>query len=39
MDNIYNAMISLFVVSTMEGWPDTMYFYIDGSEDGPVRNN
>ena len=24
-DNFINAMMSLFVVSSLEGWPDIMY--------------
>ena len=31
-------MVSLFVLSTLEGWPDYMYLTIDGatSETGPI---
>ncbi len=24
-DNIYQSLVSLFVLSTLEGWPDYMY--------------
>ena len=24
-DNIYNAMLTLFIVSTLESWPDITY--------------
>jgi len=26
-DNIFNTYTSLFVLSTLEGWPDYMYIY------------
>jgi hypothetical protein len=34
-------MVSLFVLSTLEGWPDYMYNLIDGGKEdtGPVYNN
>lgn len=34
-------MISLFVVSTFEGWPDLLYVAIDSNEEnkGPIHNN
>ena len=34
-------MVSLFVLSTLEGWPDYMYNLIDGGkeETGPILNN
>lgn len=37
MDNVLNGMITLFVVATLEGWPDLMYTYTDinGLEIGP----
>jgi len=37
MDNAVRAMITLFVVSNNEGWPDVMYAYGDatGVETGP----
>jgi voltage-dependent calcium channel L type alpha-1D len=36
-----DAMISLFVVSTFEGWPDLLYVAIDSNEEdrGPVHNS
>lgn len=38
-DNIVNAMISLFVLSTFENWPGYGYDWVDGSVDGPVLDN
>lgn len=37
MDNVIRAMMTLFVVSNNEGWPDVMYMYVDatGLETGP----
>ena len=39
-DNVLNAMLTLFIVSTLEGWPDIMYQAVDGAgiEEGPVEN-
>uniref|UniRef100_A0A0K0E6W3 Voltage-dependent L-type calcium channel subunit alpha n=1 Tax=Strongyloides stercoralis TaxID=6248 RepID=A0A0K0E6W3_STRER len=39
-DNVLDAMISLFVVSTFEGWPDLLYVAINSNEEdrGPVHN-
>ncbi|KAI6214212.1 hypothetical protein M3Y94_00241300 [Aphelenchoides besseyi] len=39
-DNVLDAMISLFVVSTFEGWPDLLYVAINSNEEdhGPVYN-
>jgi hypothetical protein len=36
-DNIFNAMITLFIVSTLEAWPDIMFYFVDGDlpESGP----
>uniref|UniRef100_A0A4W4GAG7 Voltage-dependent L-type calcium channel subunit alpha n=1 Tax=Electrophorus electricus TaxID=8005 RepID=A0A4W4GAG7_ELEEL len=40
-DNVLNGMLTLFTVSTFEGWPKLLYKAIDSSmEDvGPVYNN
>ena len=38
-DNINSSFTSLFVLSTLEGWPDYMYNLIDGGEKGPILNN
>jgi hypothetical protein len=40
-DNILQSMISLFVLSTLEGWPEYMYQVIDGGKQdtGPIRDN
>jgi hypothetical protein len=40
-DNIYNAMIALFVLTTLEGWPNIMYPTMDSDlpEAGPKRDN
>ena len=37
MDNAMSAMMTLFIVSNNEGWPDVMYAYGDatGVETGP----
>jgi hypothetical protein len=40
-DNVGNGMISLFVVSSLEGWPDVMFQALDlnGPGKGPTYNN
>ncbi|GMT23860.1 hypothetical protein PFISCL1PPCAC_15157, partial [Pristionchus fissidentatus] len=40
-DNVANAMVSLFVVSTFEGWPDLLYVAINSNDEdhGPVYNS
>ncbi|KAJ6659460.1 hypothetical protein lerEdw1_018694 [Lerista edwardsae] len=40
-DNVFSAMMSLFTVSTFEGWPQLLYTAIDShSEDmGPIYNH
>lgn len=38
-DNIINGMITLFVLSTLEGWPDYMYNFFDADEVGPRYNS
>lgn len=40
-DNVGDAMVSLFVVSTFEGWPQLLYVAIDSNEEdkGPVHNS
>lgn len=39
-DNIGSALTTLYVVSSLEGWPDIMFMTIDGyySDTGPVKN-
>ena len=39
-DNIYNAMITLYVISSLEGWPNIMFLAIDANEktEGPKRD-
>ena len=32
-DNILSGMVTLFVLSTLEGWPDWMYYFIDAGDD------
>ena len=32
-------MVSLFVISTLEGWPDYLYQALDATSDGPVQDN
>ena len=31
-DNYINSLISLFVLSTLEGWPNYLFLLIDGGE-------
>lgn len=40
-DNIYESLVSLFVLSTLEGWPDYLYEVVDGNdkERGPTPDN
>lgn len=33
-DNVINAMQTLFIVSSLEGWPDIMYHAIDSTDEG-----
>ena len=36
-DNIIEGFVALFVISTMEGWPDYLVQFVDGNnpEEGP----
>ena len=38
-DHIGNAMLTLFILSTVEAWPNYMYYFVDADEKGPYRNN
>uniref|UniRef100_UPI00358FC450 voltage-dependent L-type calcium channel subunit alpha-1D-like isoform X2 n=1 Tax=Myxine glutinosa TaxID=7769 RepID=UPI00358FC450 len=40
-DNVFGAMMTLFTISTFEGWPELLYKAIDSSEEGigPIYNN
>lgn len=40
-DNIINAMQTLFVVSSLEGWPDILKAALDANseDEGPIENN
>nr|XP_046235859.1 dihydropyridine-sensitive L-type skeletal muscle calcium channel subunit alpha-1-like isoform X3 [Scatophagus argus] len=40
-DNIFNGMLTLFTISTFEGWPKILYRAIDSNleDKGPVYNN
>ena len=38
-DNIISGMITLFVVSTLEGWPDYLFNFMDADDSGPIKNN
>ena len=41
-DNIANGMLSLFVLSTQEVWPNYILNFIDASDDensAPILNN
>jgi len=31
-------MLNLFVLSTIEGWPTYMYYYVDADENGPMKD-
>lgn len=35
-ENAGNSMISLFILSTLEGWPDYLMEAIDSNHDGPI---
>ncbi|KAG5899700.1 hypothetical protein JTB14_030094 [Gonioctena quinquepunctata] len=39
-DNVLKAMLTLFTVSTFEGWPNLLYVSIDSNEEknGPIHN-
>ncbi|KAM9369325.1 voltage-dependent L-type calcium channel subunit alpha-1S [Phaethornis superciliosus] len=39
-DNVFSAMMSLFTVSTFEGWPELLYMAIDtnAEDSGPIYN-
>ncbi len=41
MDNIVQAMLSIFVFATLEGWNDLVYNYLDSNEAiyGPIFEN
>lgn len=32
-------MLTLFVLSTLEGWPNYLFYFIDASSEGPVKDN
>lgn len=38
-DNYLTSMRSLFVLSTLEGWPDYCVQLMDGGIPGPIKNN
>ena len=41
-DNIMNGMLTLFVLSTMEGWPNYLLNFMDAGDDensAPILNN
>lgn len=37
-DNIGSAMLFLFILSSFEGWPDYVWYFIDADESGPIKN-
>lgn len=44
-DNIFNSIITLFVLSTVEGWPNYLFYFVDadkisddGENLGPEKN-
>ena len=38
-DNFGIAMVTLFEISTFEGWPWHMYFFINGTKVGPMKHS
>jgi hypothetical protein len=32
-------MLTLFVLSTLEGWPNYLFYFVDADESGPIRDN
>lgn len=36
MDNIGSSMLTLFILSTLEGWPNYMHQFLDATTEGPV---
>ena len=36
-DNIFEAMITLFIISSLEGWPTIMFNSIDSGSEDEVR--
>lgn len=40
-DNIYKAMVTLFIISSLEGWPSIMFITIDSNEStyGPEKDS
>lgn len=31
-DNIFNSIITLFILSTQEGWPDYLFDFVDANK-------
>jgi hypothetical protein len=44
-DNILNAMLTLFITATIEGWPNYAFVFVDADtidgefNSGPIKNN
>lgn len=38
-EDIFQSLLSLFVLSTIEGWPDYLFNFIDANDGGPTYNN
>lgn len=38
-DNIFNGMLTLFVLSTIVNWPDFLLYFIDAGTNGPIKDN
>lgn len=36
-ENVLEGMLTLFIYSTLEGWPRFSYTFIDASSNGPVN--
>ncbi len=32
-------MVVLFILNTQEGWPDYVWWFVDGTENGPIKDN
>ena len=38
-DNVGRSMINLFILSTLEGWPEYTRTFVEATYDGPRRNH
>ena len=37
-DNIFNSMVTVFILSTQEGWPTIMYYAMDSNDETIVNS-